>query len=53
MQGASPLSDADRRPRVGVGVIVLNEKDEFLVGKRKGSNGAGAPTRPSLEQDFH
>jgi len=28
-------------PRVGVGVILFNEKSEILVGKRKGSHGAG------------
>jgi hypothetical protein len=36
-----PLVEADRRPKVGIGIFVLNEKNEFLMGRRKGSNGAG------------
>lgn len=35
------LPEADRRPKVGVGVFVLDSNDAFLMGKRKGSNGAG------------
>lgn len=35
------LAEADRRPKVGIGVFVLNDRDEFLMGRRKGSNGAG------------
>ena len=29
-------SNASTRPNVGVGLIVLNEEDEVLVGRRKG-----------------
>jgi len=28
-------------PRVGVGVVVLNSKDEVLIGKRKSPHGQG------------
>lgn len=38
---ATPLTEGDRRPKVGVGVFVLNEQNDFLMGKRKGSHGAG------------
>lgn len=33
-------------PRVGVGVFVLNSKDEFVFGRRKGSHGAGTWSLP-------
>ncbi len=29
------------QPRVGVGAILLNERDEVLLGRRRGSHGAG------------
>jgi hypothetical protein len=35
------LSEADQRPKVGIGAFILNANDEFLMGRRKGSNGAG------------
>lgn len=38
---ATPLAEGDRSPKVGVGVFVLNEQNDFLMGKRKGSHGAG------------
>lgn len=40
-QSTQALPDADRRPKVGVGVFVVNQDGHFLMGKRKGSNGAG------------
>lgn len=39
------LAEADRRVKVGVGVFLLNDQNEFLMGRRKGSNGAGRPFR--------
>lgn len=30
-------------PRVGIGAFILNKKGEVLLGKRKGSHGAGEP----------
>jgi hypothetical protein len=49
--GASGLSAADKAigvPRVGVGVVVLNSKDEVLIGKRKSPHGQGNTGRPSF-----
>ena len=34
----------DPHVRVGVGVFVLNSAGLFIMGKRKGSHGAGKPT---------
>lgn len=38
------VSSADKAigvPRVGVGVVVLNHRDEVLIGKRKSPHGQG------------
>lgn len=32
---------AAKNARVGVGVFILNDKNQFIIGKRKGSHGAG------------
>jgi|AntAceMinimDraft_5_1070358.scaffolds.fasta_scaffold09571_3 hypothetical protein len=32
---------AERWPRVGVGVILVNARGEVLIGQRKGSHGVG------------
>ena len=43
-------------PRVGVGVFILNEKNEFVFGQRKGSHGQGTWALPGghleLNEDF-
>lgn len=41
-----------RHPRVGLGVFVLNDKDQFIVGKRKGSHGAGTWALPGGHLEF-
>lgn len=35
-------------PRVGVGVVVLNKEGKIILGKRKGSHGAGTSVFTSL-----
>lgn len=42
MHGAS----ASEIPRVGVGVFILNEKNEFIFGLRKGAHGTGTWALP-------
>ncbi len=32
------MSDSEKRPRVGIGVIILNRDGKVLIGKRKGSH---------------
>jgi hypothetical protein len=39
----SAADKANRVPRVGVGVVVLNSKNQVLVGKRKSPHGRGKP----------
>lgn len=38
-------------PRVGIGCLVLNSAGEFLVGRRKGSHGAGTLALPGGHLD--
>jgi 8-oxo-dGTP diphosphatase len=40
------------RPRIGVGVFVFNTKNEFLIGKRKGSHGSGTYALPGGHLEF-
>lgn len=44
-------------PKVGVGLFILNSEGKFLIGKRKGSHGAGEPTllpaKHTSEQSFN
>lgn len=40
------MATADKIPRVGVGVFILNDKGEFVFGRRKGSHGAGSWALP-------
>lgn len=35
------MSDDFKHPRVGIGVLILNEKGQVLLGLRHGSHGAG------------
>lgn len=37
---------ADKIPRVGVGVFILNSSNKFVFGRRKGSHGAGSWALP-------
>ena len=39
-------------PRVGVGVMIQNEKGEVLLGLRQGSHGAGEWSFPGGHLDF-
>lgn len=39
--------------RVGVSVIIRNHKNEFLVGKRKGSHGEGLLSTPGGHLEFN
>ncbi len=39
-------------PRVGIGVMIQNEKEEVLLGLRKGSHGAGEWSFPGGHLDF-
>lgn len=41
-----------KRPRVGVGVLILNEKNEVLMGLRKGSHGSGEWCFPGGHLEF-
>lgn len=40
------IDSAFERPRIGVGVFILNPKNEFVFGKRKGSHGTGTWALP-------
>ncbi|KAE8146617.1 NUDIX hydrolase domain-like protein [Aspergillus avenaceus] len=39
-------------PRVGVGVFILNNKGQFVLGQRKGSHGAGTWALPGGHLEF-
>ncbi|KPI36918.1 Nudix hydrolase 1 [Cyphellophora attinorum] len=39
-------------PKIGVGVFVFNTKNEFLIGKRKGSHGSGTYALPGGHLEF-
>ncbi|KAN0065133.1 hypothetical protein ACQY0O_001630 [Thecaphora frezii] len=49
----TPVSDATIVPRVGVGVLVLNERGRILLGKRTGSHGAGTLALPGGHLELH
>jgi 8-oxo-dGTP diphosphatase len=44
---------AEERPQIGIGVFLINDNDEILLGKRKGSHGEGEYALPGghLEMD--
>jgi len=42
----------DKPVRVGVAVIIFNNKDEVLLGKRKGSHGAGTWSLPGGRMEY-
>ena len=46
------LHEAQRQIRVGVAVLVINDKGEILFGKRKGSHGAGTWSLPGGHVDY-
>jgi len=41
-----------RYPRVGIGVLIQNDKGEVLLGKRKGAHGAGEWSFPGGHLEF-
>ncbi|OJD31703.1 nudix hydrolase 1 [Diplodia corticola] len=41
-----------KNARVGVGVFILNDKNQFIIGKRKGSHGAGTWALPGGHLEF-
>ncbi|KAF9632281.1 putative nudix protein [Lasiodiplodia theobromae] len=43
---------AAKNARVGVGVFILNDKNQFIIGKRKGSHGAGTWALPGGHLEF-
>ena len=45
-QGTAP------RPRIGIGIMIQNEKGEVLLGRRKGSHGAGEWSFPGGHLEF-
>lgn len=51
------MKDKPETPKVGVGVIIFNNNNKILLGKRKGSHGAGLWGLPGghieLGEDFH
>ncbi|KAL1638593.1 hypothetical protein SLS58_008807 [Diplodia intermedia] len=43
---------ASKNARVGVGVFILNDRNQFIIGKRKGSHGAGTWALPGGHLEF-
>ena len=46
------LISGSNQPRVGIGVFVLNSKNQFLLGKRKGSIGSGTWALPGGHLEY-
>jgi 8-oxo-dGTP diphosphatase len=42
----------EKRPNVGIGVMILNEKNEVLLGLRQGAHGAGEWSFPGGHLEF-
>ncbi|KAJ9651739.1 hypothetical protein H2198_009011 [Neophaeococcomyces mojaviensis] len=47
------MSTSLQVPRIGVGVFVLNDKNQFIFGRRKGSHGAGTWALPGGHLEMH
>jgi 8-oxo-dGTP diphosphatase len=45
------MFDKDKRPKVGIGVIIVKD-NKVLLGKRKGSNGAGGWSFPGGHLEY-
>ncbi|KAK7710112.1 hypothetical protein SLS57_008449 [Botryosphaeria dothidea] len=43
---------ARRLPKIGVGVFVLNDQGQFIIGQRKGSHGSGTWALPGGHLEF-
>lgn len=46
------MSDDVKRPQVGVGVMIMNDKNEVLMGLRKNAHGAGQWSFPGGHLEF-
>lgn len=46
------MSEEIRRPKIGIGVMIQNEKGEVLMGLRQGSHGEGEWSYPGGHLDF-
>ncbi|MFH2062823.1 MAG: NUDIX domain-containing protein [bacterium] len=46
------MPDDKKYPRIGVGVMIQNERGEVLIGLRKGAHGAGEWSFPGGHLDF-
>lgn len=42
----------EKRPQVGIGVMILNDNNQMLLAKRKGSHGAGEYAFPGGHLEF-
>lgn len=47
------MTSASQVPRTGVAVFILNSKNEFVFGKRKGSHGKGTWALPGGHLELH
>lgn len=47
------MTSASQIPRTGIAVFILNSKNEFIFGKRKGSHGQGTWALPGGHLELH